>query len=162
MNIGDKNYLLERLTETHSAIQEILKGIDLEMRVYTDSDWRIRDILGHIATWDREVTKSLMAFLAGTEYAIPDLDGDETKFNQQAVLEQRQLSTQQIYAEWEQARGDFKHALSQIPLDQFPGDLLYPWGNERGNIAKLIEFMIEHDHEHRDEIVKAIMASAEN
>ena len=162
MNIGDKNYLLERLAETHSAIRVTLKGIDLEMRVYTDSDWRIRDILGHITTWDREVTKSLRAFLAGTEYVIPDLDEDETEFNQQAVLEQRELSTQQIYAEWEQAREDYKDALSQIPLNQFPGDLLYPWGNERGSIAKLIEYMIDHDDEHRNEIVKAIKASAEN
>ena len=162
MKVGDKNSLLERLTETHSAFRAMLKGIDLRMRVYTDADWRIRDILGHIATWDREVTKSLRAFLAGTEYVIPEFDGDVTKFNQQAFLEQRQLSTQQIYVEWEQARGDFKHALLEIPLDQFPGDLLYPWGNERGSIAKLIEFMIDHDHEHREEIMKAIKASAEN
>ncbi len=162
MNDGMKDDLLKKLTETHSAIRATLKGIDLGMRVYTDADWRIRDILGHIATWDREVTKSLIAFLAGTEYVIPGMDGDETKFNQQAVLEQRQLSTQQIYAEWEQARGDFKHALSEIPLDHFPGDLLYPWGDERGSIAQLIEYMIDHDGEHRDEIVKAIKASAEN
>ena len=162
MNVGDKSYLVERLIETHSAIRGILKGIDLEMRVYTDPDWRIRDILGHITTWDREVIKSLRAFLAGTEYVIPGLDEYETDFNQQAVLGQRELSTQQIYTEWEQSRADFKDALSEIPLNQFPGDLLFPWGNERGSIAQLIEYMIDHDEEHRDEILKVIETSAEN
>ena len=162
MNVGDKNNLLERLTETHSEIRVILKGIDLERRVYSDTDWRIRDILGHIATWDREVTKSLRAFLAGTEYVLPDLGGDETKFNEQAVLEQRELSTQQIFVEWEQARDDFKEAIREIPPDKFPGDLLYPWGDERGSIAQLVEYMIDHDDEHRDEIVKAIEASVKN
>jgi hypothetical protein len=160
MTVGDKEYLLEKLTEALSATRAILKGVDLEMRVYTDTDWRIRDILGHITTWDREVTKSLRAFLAGTEYVIPDLDEDE--FNQQSVLEQRQLSTQQIQMEWEQARDDFKEAIREIPSDQFSGDLLYPWGDERGSIAQLIEYMIEHDDEHRNEIVKAIEASIEN
>jgi hypothetical protein len=150
------------LTEAHSATRAILKGVDLEMRVYTDTDWRIRDILGHIATWDREVTKSLRAFLAGTEYVIPDMDGDETEFNQQSVLEQRELSTQQIQVEWEQARDDFKAALGDIPADRFPGDLPYPWGGERGSITRLIEYMIEHDDEHRDEIVRTITASIEN
>ena len=155
MNGDDKKHLLEKITETHSAIRTILEGIDLELRVYADSDWRIRDILGHIATWDREVTKSLRAFLNGTEYFIPDLNEDETEFNQQAVLEQRELSTEQIVSEWEQAREDYKAALNDIPTDQFPGDLLYPWGDERGSIAQLVDYMIEHDEEHRVEIMKA-------
>jgi len=159
MNSGDKNYLLDRLAETHSAIQSILEGVDLELRVYSDTDWRIRDILGHIATWDREVTKSLRAFLTEIEYFIPDLGEDETDFNAKAVFEQRELSTQQIVAEWEQARVDFIAALSDIPTDMFPGDLLYPWGDERGGIAQLVEYMIEHDVEHRDEIVKAVQGS---
>ena len=160
MSVGDKKYLLEKLTEAHLATRAILKGVELEIRVYTDTDWRIRDILGHIATWDREVTKSLRAFLVGTEYVIPDLD--ETEFNQQSVLEQRELSTQQIKVEWVQARDEFKEAIREIPSDQFPGDLLYPWGDERGSIAQLIEYMIDHDDEHRDEIVKAIKVSAKN
>jgi hypothetical protein len=160
MSVGDKEYLLEKLTKAHSATRAILEGVDLEMRVYTDTDWQIRDILGHIATWDREVTKSLRAFLAGTEYVIPDLDEDE--FNQQSVSEQRVLSTQQIKVEWEQAREDFKEAIREIPSDQFQGDMLYPWGDERGSITQLIEYMIEHDDEHRDEIVRAITASIEN
>jgi len=106
MSVGDKKYLLGRLIETHSATRAILKGVDLEMRVYTETDWRIRDILGHIATWDRKVAKSLCAFRAGTEYSIPSINGDETEFNERAVLEQRKLPTRQIYAEWEQARED--------------------------------------------------------
>ncbi len=158
MTIKDKKYLLDLLTETHSAVRTTVTGIDPEMRVYTDTDWRVRDIMGHIATWDRQVAKSLRAFRAGTEYAIPDLDEDEHDFNQQAVLEQRELTAQQLFAEWEQAREDFKEAVREIPADQFPGDLLYPWGDERGTIAHLVEYMTDHSTEHQDEIVKAISA----
>jgi hypothetical protein len=119
MSVGDNDDLLEKLIETRSATRALLKDVDPEMRVYTDPEWRIRDILGHIATWDRQVAKSLRAFRAGTEYFIPDIDEDES-------------------------------------------DLLYPWGGERGSIAKLIDYMIDHEDEHRDEIEKAIKASAEN
>jgi len=152
----EKKILLARLAETHSAIQKILEGVDLELCVYSDADWRIRDILGHIATWDHEVAKSLRAFLAGSEYAIPGIDEELTGFNAQAVAKQREFATQQIVADWERAREDFKAAISDIPVDRFPGDLLYPWGDERGSIAQLVEYMIEHDIEHRDEIVKAL------
>jgi hypothetical protein len=157
MSLEDKQRLLELLTQTHSATRATLEGIDLEMPVYPDSGWRIRDIIGHIATWDRQVAKSLRAFRVGNEYAIPDLD--ETAFNEQDVLRQQELTTQQVFEEWEQAREDLKEAVKGIPLDQFPGDLLYPWGDERGTIAHLVEMMAEHDVEHRDEIVKAIQSS---
>ncbi len=156
MPSDNKNYLLQRLTETHSAIQSILEGVDLELRVHADTEWRIRDILGHIATWDREISKSLRAFLAGTEYLTPDLDDEETEFNQREVTEQRKLSTQQIVAEWDQARADLKTAIRDIPADRFPGDLRYPWGDERGSIARLVEYFIKHDEEHHAEILKAI------
>jgi hypothetical protein len=31
-----------------------------------------------------------------------------------------------------------------------------PWGDERGTIAELVEFLTDHDAEHRGEISKAI------
>jgi hypothetical protein len=162
MNIDDKNYLLERLTETHAALKGIVDGVDLTISVYTDPDWQIKDVLGHIATWDREVAKSLRAFMAETEYLTLDLDDEETEFNQQAVLEHRKLSTQQLVEEWEQARSDFKNALNEIPLNQFPGDLVYPWGEESGSIGNLVKYMVDHTSEHLEEIMAAINASTEN
>lgn len=162
MSVDDKKNLLDKLTDAHVATRAMLEGVDLEIRVHTATDWRIRDILGHIATWDREVAKSLRAFRAGSEYFIPDIDEDETEFNEQAVIGQRALSTQQIYGEWEQARDDFREAIREIPPDLFPGDVLYPWGGERGSIAQLVDYMIEHDVEHRHEIENALKSVAEN
>ncbi len=154
MTAEDKKHLLKLLTESHSGLRATIEGIDPQKRVYTDTGWRIRDIIGHIATWDHQVTKSLRAYQAGTEYSIPNLE--EHDFNEQSVEKQRALTAQQVYVEWEQACQDIIDALEEIPLDLFPGDLLYPWGDERGSIAQLVEFMIDHDTEHRDEIVKAM------
>lgn len=154
-----KDGLLDRLAESHSATERIIEGIDLELRVYSDTDWRIRDILGHLATWDREVAKSLSTSLVGSECAIPNIEGDETDFNQQAVREQREFSTQLIVEEWKQAREDFKSGLSDIAEDRFPGNLLYPWGDERGSIPQFVKYMIEHDKEHRNEFMKVLQAT---
>jgi len=151
-----KNQLIERLSETHAAIQEVIEGVDLERCVHADTGWRIKDILWHIATWVREVAKALRAFRAGGEYVIPDIGEDETEFNLQAAERMREWSDEQILAEWEQAREDFKAALEDIPADRFPGDLVFPWGGERGSIAHMVEYMIEHDEEHMGEIVRAL------
>lgn len=154
MTLEEKRRLIELLTQTHSTTREVLVGVDLDLRVYTDSGWRIRDIIGHIATWDRQVANSLRAFRDGEEYTIPD--HDEAAFNAKDVLRQQVLATEQIFKEWEQAREDFIEAVEDIPQDQFPGDVLYPWGDERGTIAYLVDVMVKHDIEHRREIVKAI------
>jgi len=86
--------------------------------------------------------------------AIPD--HDEDAFNAQDILSQQSLTSEEIYDEWEQSREVYKEAVEQIPLDFYPGDLLYPWGDERGTVAHLVETMVEHDIEHREEIATAI------
>lgn len=154
MTTGDKKHLLILLAESHSGLRATIDGSDPEKRIYTNTGWRIRDIIGHIANWEREVTKSLRAFQAGTEYAITNLE--ENDFNEEAVKAQQALTSQQVYVEWEQAHEDLKDALEEIPFDLFPGDLLFPWGDERGSITELVEFVIDHDTEHRDEILKAL------
>jgi hypothetical protein len=129
------------------------------MQVYEDAGWRIRDILGHIATWDRQVSLSLHAFSGGTEYAIPEFDEDA--FNNEDVRRQNSLTSQQVFEEWETAREVFKNAVREIPPDNFPGDLLYPWGDEQGTVVKIVKEMCDHDQEHYSEIVRAIEASLE-
>ena len=156
MTLEEKNRLLILLMDAQTATRAIVAGIDPEMPVHLDSGWRVRDILGHIATWDREATKSLRAYCAGTEYTTPDLDETEQGFNQRKVQELQALSTLELIEEWELERQDFKQAVEETPLEKFPGDLLYPWGSEHGSISKLVEYMVEHDVEHRDEILRAL------
>jgi hypothetical protein len=155
MSAKEKKRLVDSLTEAHLSTRASLDGVDLELTVYKDSGWQVRDIVGHIATWNQEIANSLRAYRAGEEYLTPELDEEEVEFNESAVLEQRKLSTQQIQKEFESAYDIFKKAIEEIPDDRFPGDLLYPWGDERGDIATMVEYMIEHAIEHRDEIVKA-------
>lgn len=149
----EKRRLLSLLAESFTTTRAMLEGADLEKRVYPDSDWRIRDVIGHLATWDRQVVKSLEAYRLGEEYALPDFD--ETEFNEREVLRYRVLSTAQVLEEWEQAREAFRRAVEEMPTDLFPGHLRYPWG-DRGSIAHMAKDMTRHDAEHRDEILNAI------
>ena len=155
MTAQDKQNLLDKLDETHLATRETFENVEMEKPVFADSGWRVRDLVGHIATWDREIAKSLSTYQNGSEYLIPDLDEEEVDYNQRAIVEQRKLSAQQIVEEWERAYNELRNALQEMPEDRFPGDMVYPWGDERGTIAKLIEYMIEHVVEHREEIIAA-------
>jgi uncharacterized damage-inducible protein DinB len=153
MSSTQKTHLLDLLAESHSSTQEVLKKVGLDLQVYMDPVWRVRDILWHIAVWDRQVTNSILAFENGGQYAIQDFD--EGVFNEAALKEGRELTQDQVLKESNQARLEFQRAVQKFPLEQFDSQLLYPWGDEQGDVAKLVKYMIEHDNEHRAEIIAA-------
>lgn len=152
----EKKQLLHLLADSQSATRDLIQGVDLLLLVHPPDGWRVREVIGHLAAWDRQVVKSLRAFIASREYAIPGLD--EQAFNQAAVSQQAGLTDQQVMQEWEAARLDFIAAVAEIPAEMFPGDVLYPWGDERGSIARLIRYMVEHDQEQRYEIIQATVS----
>ncbi len=156
MTNEDKNLLLESLDKTLEKTHKLLKGVNQEAIIYKDPEWRVKDIIGHLSTWNRETAKSLMAFLAGKDYSIPDLGEEEDDFNEQEVVNKQEWTIKKILEELEQTITDLKNIVQEIPIEKYPGDLLYPWGGERGNISDLIKFIIDHDNQHREDIVKAL------
>ncbi len=160
MNIEHKENILKRLSDSHTELEQTLEGLDLELVIHPDTGWSIRDILGHIATWDRVLIHTIQTFLEGSEYVIPGMVGDETDYNAQKVEEQRKLSSSVLLKEWNQAREDFRTIVQQIPTDKFFDELAFPWGDERGSLPLMIEYMIEHNGEHQAEILQAIHKTA--
>lgn len=153
MTDGEKERLMQMLADSQSATRDLIQGLDPLLQVHPPDGWRVREVIGHLAAWDRQVVKSLRAYREDSEYAIADFDEDA--FNQSAASRQASLTDHQVMQDWEAARQDFIAAVAEIPLDLFPGDLLYPWGDERGSIAQLVREMVEHDQEHRQEISQA-------
>lgn len=154
----NKNNLLELLSKNHLDLMAELNEIDLDTPVHKESGWRVRDIIGHIATWNQETARSINAFRLGSEYSIPDLDDSEVAYNEKAVVIQKKLSNQQVLDELESAYHELSKAVQELPVDVFAGSMLYPWGNETGSVIRLVEYMVQHVVEHRDEIVRAIKA----
>ena len=160
MNIEHKENILTRLSDSHTDLEQALEGLDLDLVIHPDTGWCIRDILGHIATWDRVLIHTIQTFLEGSEYVIPGMVGDETDYNARRVVEQRKLSSSKILTEWNQAREDFITIVQQIPTDKFFDELAFPWGDERGSLSVMIEYMFEHNGEHQAEISQAVQGTA--
>jgi hypothetical protein len=159
MNLEHKEDILQRLSEAHRALKETIEGLELDLVIHDDTQWRIRDIIGHIATWDRVLIHAIQTFLNGSEYIIPGMAGDETDYNAEKVEDQRKLSTAEILQEWEQAREDFMAAVRKIPAEKLFDELAFPWGDETGSLTRMIEYMIEHNGEHQEEILEELKKS---
>jgi uncharacterized damage-inducible protein DinB len=145
--------IAEKLAQSYAATQSLLDQADLEMVVYENPVWRVRDVIWHLAVWDRQVTQSIEAFQSGGQYAIPEFD--EINFNMDLIEESRQLTGEQVVEESQQARRQFIAVVERFSEDQLEADFLYPWGDESGNVTQLVDYMVEHDEEHRQEIIGA-------
>ena len=152
MGKNPKETLLELIRTTYTGLFKQLEGVDLERVIYEESGWRGRELLSHMAAWNRVVAMSLELFSQGKEYLIPDFAEDQ--FNQRTALEHKDLPVEEVVLHWKDSVEKLTSAIEKIPAEKFPGDLLYPWGGERGEIIQLVNYFIEHDQEHIAEIIK--------
>ena len=58
MSNSTKSDLLDLLAQSFSATQALLDEVDLETVVYENPDWRVQDVIWHLAVWDRQVAQS--------------------------------------------------------------------------------------------------------
>ena len=151
MGKNPKETLLELIRTTYRGLFKQLEEADLERVIYEESGWRGRELLSHMAAWNRVVATSLEHFSRGEEYLIPDFAEDQ--FNQHTALEHKDLPVEEILVHWKDSVEEMTSAIERIPAEKFPGDLLYPWGDERGDIIQLVNYFIEHDQEHVAEIL---------
>ncbi|MBN1311150.1 MAG: maleylpyruvate isomerase N-terminal domain-containing protein [Anaerolineae bacterium] len=151
MSQQEKDRLIARLTEARNKTLAVLKDADLNAVAHPDSQWQVRDVLGHMAAWDYEAAAALQAYLAGGEHRVKD--GLEA-FNQQAYQKRKHLDNAGMMADFGAAHEAFKSALLEVPPDKMQDRMAYAWGGY-GTVAYSIEGMIEHEEEHRGEIERA-------
>jgi hypothetical protein len=153
MTDQDVSRLSGLLAESYASTLSIVEKIGFDLQIYDDPVWRARDVIWHLAVWDRQVTRSIEAFLAGGQYSIPDFD--EHAFNDTSLEEGRQLSLEQLQEDAAQARKNFQDAVERFSPHQLQAEFLYPWGDETGVIDQLVHYMVDHDEEHRQELTSA-------
>lgn len=151
MSQQEKERLLERLTATRAKTLADLKHVNPNIIAHRKSGWLVKDVIGHMAAWDREAAASLRAYVTGDDYR-PQIDMEA--FNQQAYQRQKKLSAGQILAEFAAAHNAFKSALLDVPPDRISGPMLFAWG-PTGTVIQMVDVMILHEEEHRHEIKQA-------
>jgi hypothetical protein len=139
--------LPEALADTMAAV----RALNAESVVH--GDWRVKDIIGHLAAWEVACVLALRAYQQGNEYQITDDYPSEEGFNQHNYHERYEVPADQVYEEWAMARANLKAAINETVPEKFEGQMRFPWGPQ-GTIAILVRDTIGHEEEHRAEILK--------
>jgi hypothetical protein len=149
--------LLEILAKSREKSQAVVENLDLATVVYRDPDWRVQDVLGHVAYWEALVTQSLEAFLEGEVFHFLENDDDEVidALNQVDVERNAHLSAIEAIHRWQTIREDFNKVIEQLTDAQLLEFATAPWG-EKLLVKELIAGMIEHEEEHAEDMKESI------
>jgi hypothetical protein len=156
--IEHKQRLLARLEQSRRSAIAALHAVDDYRIIYADSGWRVKDILGHLAAWEREVLASVQAFTEGDVYHL-GADHVLDIYNEESYEKRKGLHPAQCRMDWGMVRRDLQFAILELDAERLHEEMQFPWG-VRGSVIQLIEEIVQHEEEHVREIL-ALRASAE-
>ena len=111
--------------------------------------WTIKDLLAHIAVWDRWELSAMRSLLAGE---MPDRTTTEDldAFNQTTAAAWRERTLNQVVTELEEARAAWLAWLQSVPDDAFFCSRFI--GQDNWHFPGCVEIQRQHDEEHGGQI----------
>ncbi len=109
-------------------------------------EWSVKDILGHIAYWEREMVRALECHLQGEPpycFEVGDLD----EWNAKQVEVRREMPLEAIMADLTTVRERLLAALNPLTDEELGQPMTFPWG-EVGTLSRMGEMCFEHGREH--------------
>lgn len=153
--------VLHQMHTSRARLRELVQQHTTNPIIYTGSPaWRISDVLMHVAFWEVEGTKSLMAHAQRTTYVTPqfsDTRVDEINAIVYAQLVQLPLSAQLEYAD--ACREAFTRALSTLDERALSTPMMCPW-QQQSDITAFLQNMYDHEYNHLNDVLAVLKVSA--
>jgi hypothetical protein len=149
-----KGEALARLAESRQAMEKAIGALSKDQMTgaKVEGDWTPRDIIGHIAAWDKAVLIPLREYAAGKGFrteTITDIDGWN---NEQAAM-RRSLPLDVPLNEFRAVREEMVAVAERLPDEQWIRPIPYPWGDQ-GPLAEALHGLAYHEAEHATTIVR--------
>ncbi|MCZ6614795.1 MAG: maleylpyruvate isomerase N-terminal domain-containing protein [Chloroflexi bacterium] len=125
-----KENALRQLEEQWNRLLDLARGLsdEAQQRPNATGDWSVRDLMGHIATWDRDLVNVVSKYLTSGEKTDYGDDEAVNRYNEAEVVRQRSLTQDQLWDEvtlHHDRLVQFLRALPEEPFD--PGTYSGGW-----------------------------------
>ena len=138
---------------TSARLEQLLSQLSVEQmnRSGAVGVWSVKDVLAHLANWQRYTAALIAAALRGE---TPDLVGnDETeRSNASVVAQYYQRPLSGVIAEWQAAREDLLDQLELLPDDDLNDPNRFAWSENRSLLDHIASSSYAHEQEHIEEI----------
>ena len=113
--------------------------------------WSVKDVLAHIAFWERYAANIIRDALRGSMPAL--VADDETERNNASVVAQYyQRSLAAVIADWQQAREDLLEEIAELSEADLNDPTRFAWSPGITLLEHIAGNSYEHEQEHIDQI----------
>ena len=117
-------------------------------------EWSVKDIIAHLASYERVVVDVLNTFLGSTPtaYSMRWIN-QPAEFNKAEVEARKYHTAQHVEDEYQDLQVQATSLLAQIPEETISKTGTMPWYKQDCCLADFINMVYEHTCEHCDQIV---------
>jgi hypothetical protein len=118
----NRQQLLKRLDQTWAAFSEAYASLSEAQLTEpgVTGDWSVKDLLGHVATWEEEALKYLPLILTGgTPPRYSDTYGGLDTFNAQMTAQKRSLPLAEVVRQLEETHRRLIDYIQTVPEAAF-------------------------------------------
>ncbi len=151
---------LVALTGARKRLLEALEDLDeAAAERVVHGEWRVRDLLTHLASWDRLVQAFLQDVTAGrrTFEVVAHPDDDWAAWNADQVASGATRALNERQGELDSARDALLEAVYALDHAALDLELLAPWGFVDTVLGHVVTQAV-HDAQHTDQILAALRA----
>ena len=131
---SNKAALLEVIHGERERLEALLADLTEAqmMEPGVEADWSIKDLMVHIAAWERLAMDRIQAAQTGSELQYPLIAGDDfvDQFNAQVYQEHASQPLAEIQAEFHCAHQDFIHQIEALDESRLPQKLNFDWSGK--------------------------------
>ena len=140
--------MLTKLAESRRDLHRATQGLSEEemTQVQVEGVWTIKDVLGHIASWEEICLEPLRRYADGDPFKV-DAIKDYLILNEELAARKQDTPLDAILDELDAIRQELVATASKLPAEQWEQRVLFPWGDE-GTVTEMLDELYQHELEH--------------
>ena len=143
-----KEDMLAKLAESRRDLHLATQGLSEEemTQVQVEGVWTIKDVLGHIASWEEICLEPLRRYADGDPFKV-EVIKDYLILNEELAARKQDMPLDVILDELDAIRQKLVATASKLSAEQWEQRVLFPWGDE-GAVAEMLDELYQHELEH--------------
>jgi uncharacterized damage-inducible protein DinB len=143
-----KEETLAKLAESRQTLHQAIEGLSEEemTQVQVEGVWTVKDVLGHIASWEETCLEPLQRYADGGPFEVQVIE-DYMAWNDEQAARKRDVPLDAILDELATIRQGLVEAASRLSAGQWKQRVPFSWGG-RGTIAEVLDVFYQHELEH--------------
>jgi uncharacterized damage-inducible protein DinB len=143
-----KGETLAKLAESRRALHQAIEGLGEEevTQIQVEGVWTIKDILGHIASWEETCLEPFRRYANGGPFEVQVIE-DYMAWNDEQAARKRDIPLEVILGELATVRQGLVEAANRLSARQWEQRVPFSWGGE-GTIAETLDVFYRHELEH--------------